>query len=554
MGFSLKPKAGNASYSQGALLYDAAITEPLSGTVNDLNVDNSSDVSVILLNATAAFTINGIAGGVANRQLELINQSGFTGTIAANAAGSQVVNQFAGAATIPTGTTVQLVYNGTLNLWCTTAGSSAGGGSPANPTGLVGLTAVPGSAVTYPRSDSSPALDVSISPTWSGVHLFQRTFDGLFTTSFFNPSSGTHALSRISLGVTAVTTPASSGMIIGTSGVNNTDVLFSDAGLGVGGNVAFFYTTTTGVPGFVAAPMVFAVGDLTRMVIGPSTYPTYPDVKFMNLAESFKIISPTTIGNAYHSWYRANGTTRKGLIGYDSNNVNDNLRIVNSENASIILANLGGSLTLNALGNTSASGTISGSNLDSNGGAIPTALVGLTAITGSATTYTPSDSAPALSQSIAPTWTGLHVFQGNILSVSTAKTGFSIGTQTSGAIPGTMAVESSQGADGKLWEDIYNGGVHTRRLVNDAANSVTAWQVVTRSGMTVVSVAFPNCPVVLPNYTVSALPSAATVGSGATAFVTDATLGIAAGLGLTPIGSGSNKVPVYSDGSVWRIG
>lgn len=40
----------------------------------------------------------------------------------------------------------------------------------------------------------------------------------------------------------------------------------------------------------------------------------------------------------------------------------------------------------------------------------PTATLGLTAINGSATTYMRSDAAPALSQSIAPTWTGLHTF------------------------------------------------------------------------------------------------------------------------------------------------
>ena len=40
----------------------------------------------------------------------------------------------------------------------------------------------------------------------------------------------------------------------------------------------------------------------------------------------------------------------------------------------------------------------------------PTATLGLSAINGSATTAMRSDAAPALSQSIAPTWTGLHVF------------------------------------------------------------------------------------------------------------------------------------------------
>lgn len=40
----------------------------------------------------------------------------------------------------------------------------------------------------------------------------------------------------------------------------------------------------------------------------------------------------------------------------------------------------------------------------------PTALSGLAAVTGTATTWMASDSAPAINQAIAPTWTGIHTF------------------------------------------------------------------------------------------------------------------------------------------------
>ncbi len=53
------------------------------------------------------------------------------------------------------------------------------------------------------------------------------------------------------------------------------------------------------------------------------------------------------------------------------------------------------------------------------------------------------------------------------------------------------------------------------------------------------------------SYTVSALPSAATVGAGARAFVTDAT---ATTFASTVAGGGTNKVPVVSDGTNWIIG
>jgi hypothetical protein len=54
------------------------------------------------------------------------------------------------------------------------------------------------------------------------------------------------------------------------------------------------------------------------------------------------------------------------------------------------------------LTNAAVGGVISGAN--------PSASVGLSAVNGSAGTYLRSDGAPALSQSIAPTWTGAHTW------------------------------------------------------------------------------------------------------------------------------------------------
>ena len=52
-------------------------------------------------------------------------------------------------------------------------------------------------------------------------------------------------------------------------------------------------------------------------------------------------------------------------------------------------------------------------------------------------------------------------------------------------------------------------------------------------------------------YTVATLPSAATSGMGARAFVSDAN---ATTFASTVAGGGANKVPVYSDGTNWKIG
>jgi hypothetical protein len=52
-------------------------------------------------------------------------------------------------------------------------------------------------------------------------------------------------------------------------------------------------------------------------------------------------------------------------------------------------------------------------------------------------------------------------------------------------------------------------------------------------------------------YTVVTLPSAVTLGAGTKAFVSDANSTTFASI---VAGGGSNKVPVYSDGTNWRIG
>jgi hypothetical protein len=55
----------------------------------------------------------------------------------------------------------------------------------------------------------------------------------------------------------------------------------------------------------------------------------------------------------------------------------------------------------------------------------------------------------------------------------------------------------------------------------------------------------------LTNYTVSTLPSAATAGVGARSFVTDALLPT---FGATVVTGGAVAVPVYSDGTNWKVG
>ncbi len=52
-------------------------------------------------------------------------------------------------------------------------------------------------------------------------------------------------------------------------------------------------------------------------------------------------------------------------------------------------------------------------------------------------------------------------------------------------------------------------------------------------------------------YTVATLPGASRLGAGARAFVIDSSVST---FGTTVAGGGSTKVPVYSDGTDWKVG
>jgi hypothetical protein len=56
-----------------------------------------------------------------------------------------------------------------------TIASSGGGGSSANPSATIGLTAVNGSASTFMTSDSAPPLSQAIAPTWTANHIWSSS-------------------------------------------------------------------------------------------------------------------------------------------------------------------------------------------------------------------------------------------------------------------------------------------------------------------------------------------------------------------------------------------
>jgi hypothetical protein len=111
--------------------------------------------------------------------------------------------------------------------------------------------------------------------------------------------------------------------------------------------------------------------------------------------------------------------------------------------------------------------TVSGTGTSGN----PTASIGLAAVNGVASAYMTSDSAPALSQAIVPTWTGLHTF-------SVTDTSSSGNTHYGAEIAATINQTSTAG-----FTDLYinrtqtAAGSGTQYLINAAVGGTSKFSV-----------------------------------------------------------------------------
>ena len=515
------------------------------------------------------------------------------------------------------------------------SGTSIGFGNiGANPSVSIGLTAKNGTANTYLRSDAAPALDVSITPTWTATHTFNNTPvvpNASWTyAKIQNVSATSRILGRITAGAgdieeltgTQATTllgiftsglqgvvPASGG---GTSNFLRADGTFAvPAGTGVTSvtGTANRITSSGGTTpvidisaSYVGQSSITTLGTITTCtwtgtaiaeVNGGTNQTSYTtgDILYASASNTLSKLAGVATGNAFisggvstaPSWGKIGLTTHiSGILGPANGGTG-------SANGNVI--GLGGNLltaaaftTAGAFGLTLTTTGTTNVTLPTSGtlattaqlpvGANPSASLGLTAVNGSATTYMRSDAAPALDVSISPTWTGNHTFSptsgvpltvnATSIAAGTASASFTghstiplvlgdLSAAPSNVLSCYVAISTSAltGINGDLVLIPRSSTTASVRLYSTIGGGASAERIRVdgTTGCTVASSA-----IVLANYTVSGLPSAATVGAGATAFVTDATLGIAAGLGLTPIGGGANNVPVYSDGSAWKIG
>jgi hypothetical protein len=107
----------------------------------------------------------------------------------------------------------------------------------------------------------------------------------------------------------------------------------------------------------------------------------------------------------------------------------------------------------------------------------PTAVVGLAAVNGSATTFMRSDSAPALSQAIAPTWTGKHIFNAGPAalalkaSAATLAAGSLVLVVDTSAASAAQDVKSADLAGLKAWLGLAADYVPVTRTISHASGN-----------------------------------------------------------------------------------
>ena len=127
--------------------------------------------------------------------------------------------------------------------------------------------------------------------------------------------------------------------------------------------------------------------------------------------------------------------------------------------------------------------------------------------------------------------------EGGTAPVTNGSTSVEYKDQINGVIKHNFAVNTNLTFSG-------SGTIATITSINDAGNTYGPLFLNA-------SIIVPNALIRMKSYTVATLPTATSQGAGAVAYVTDATVTTFASV---VAGTGSNKVPVYSDGTNWRIG
>ena len=155
--------------------------------------------------------------------------------------------------------------------------------------------------------------------------------------------------------------------------------------------------------------------------------------------------------------------------------------------------------------------------------------------------------------SVSPTITGAMTFSGTTSSNSVFGSAITTGTIGIGGTAGTGTITVGQSTVSQTTNiqagATASGSTKTIALgTSGLAGSTTNISIGSTTGTSITTI---NGIKKQQNYTVATLPSASTSGVGARSFVTDA---LAPNFNVTVVTGGTVAVPVFSDGTAWKVG
>ncbi len=206
-----------------------------------------------------------------------------------------------------------------------------------------------------------------------------------------------------------VITLANTGLVTEVDGsITNEGIL--GVGLGSGTSSTLTTNTSTGAEVTINAGTGLSIAETTGANGGSITLTnSSPDQTVTITGAGIDVVTGTYPNFTITGTEVDGSITNEGTLSVGVGSATTSLIQSNTNLSPAITLSAGTGMSISESGNTI---TLSTSGVPV--GADPTASVILTAVNGSATTYMRSDAAPALSEAIAPVWTGIHKFTGAI--------------------------------------------------------------------------------------------------------------------------------------------